>query len=101
MQTATLTHPRAATLADLRTGDAVFVLMQMGERTNASLGTVVERTPHGLRVQPEVTNPIPGQSGGPASFDLQGRYRGQIKGYSIATTMPEGARRIGSLAVAS
>jgi hypothetical protein len=101
MQPATLNAPRAATLADLGKGDAVFVLMQIGKRTNASLGTVVERTDAALIVQPEPTNPVPGQSGGPTRFDLQGRYLGQIRGLAVATTLPEGARRIGSLGVAS
>lgn len=102
MQTATLNQPRAATLADLRVGDACFVLSTIGSRVYASLGTVTDRTDWTLRVQRGATHPVPGQEGGPASFNMDGRYLGRnCPMLSIAVALPEGARRQGSLAVAS
>lgn len=102
MKPATLDRPRAATLADLQPGDPIYVVTTLGRRITAKLGTVTERTVGGgFRVYPEPTNPVPGQNCASMHFDREGRYLGRMSCVTAAVELPEGARVVGSLAVAS
>ena len=99
MQTATLTTPRAATLADLRVGDACFVIADMFKPRAplVYLGRVTERSKHGgLTVEPERTNDVHDQ-GRAQRYFADGRAV-LTRGMSVAVEVPAGARVLGSLA---